>query len=276
LKFVESRRIQGSASKTISVDVKTLNIAFNLARKLGHIQSNPVEKALALHPIEVESSSKECFTPAQVVSLVKTADGDWKTVILLAYYTGARLGDCANMTWANVNLLEGTIDYVPQKTRKKNKRVVVPIHPELRARLLELKGGAGEEQLCPSLANRTSGGKSGLSEGFKRVMKDAGVDARTEQGQGKQQFSKLSFHSLRHSFNSALANNGIDQETRMKLTGHVSVATNQGYTHLGLPRLKQAIETLPALVPFPEPEKSVSAPTDNHERDDDAASGRAA
>ena len=39
----------------------------------------------------------------------------------------------------------------------------------------------------------------------------------------------LTFHSLRHSFNSAMANAGVSQEIRMKLIGHVSAEMNKGY-----------------------------------------------
>ena len=76
-------------------------------------------------------------------------------------------------------------------------------------------------------------------------MLRAGIDARTGPGMGIRQFAKLSFHSLRHSFNSALANAGVAQETRMKLTGHSSIAVNGDYTHLELPKLRAAVGTLP-------------------------------
>jgi hypothetical protein len=41
----------------------------------------------------------------------------------------------------------------------------------------------------------------------------------------------LSFHSLRHSFDSVLANAGVPQELRMKLTGHSSADMNAIYGH---------------------------------------------
>jgi integrase len=248
LVFMEDRKAKGAASKTISVDAKTLNTAFNLARKLGHIQSNPVEKALALRPIEVQSSKKECFTQSQVESLLQSTTGDWRTMVMLGYYTGARIGDCANLEWANVDLTAGVIAYTPQKTRKRNKQVVVPIHPELQTHLERIASkDVPEVHLCPSLAGKGTGGKFGLSASFKSIMEKAGVDCKIADGQGKRKFSQLSFHSLRHSFNSALANQGIDQETRMRLTGHSSVDVNTGYTHLELTKLKAAVEKLPFL-----------------------------
>jgi len=55
----------------------------------------------------------------------------------------------------------------------------------------------------------------------------------------------LTFHSLRHSFNSALANAGIAQEVRQKLTGHESPEMNKRYTHHELEPLRIAIAQIP-------------------------------
>ena len=83
--------------------------------------------------------------------------------------------------------------------------------------------------------------------GYKEIMDKAGFDTLVVQGKGKRKFSKLSFHSLRHSFNSLLANEGIDQESRMKLVGQKSKAINTDYTHLDMPKLEDAMSKLPAL-----------------------------
>ncbi|HWX22704.1 MAG TPA: site-specific integrase [Candidatus Binatia bacterium] len=248
LQFIESREQAGVAPKTLSVDVRTLGAAFNVARKLGLVLANPVERALAIRPITVSSSQRDAFSPEQVSALSNAAQGDWKTMVLLGYYSGARLSDCANMRWDNVDLVQGVIDFLPLKTQRKNKRVVVPMHPAFLAHLENLAAtDRPEGYLCPSLAGKPSCGKNGLSSQFKRIMAVAGIDAQTGPGMGKRQFAKLTFHSLRHSFNSGLANAGVSQEVRMKLTGHSSEAVNAGYTHMDLPGLRSAVEKLPAL-----------------------------
>lgn len=234
LAFIDARQQEGVAAKTLLVDVRTLGAAFNLARKLGLITSNPVERALALQPIASSPSKRAAFTKEQVSALLAAALGEWRTMVLVGYYTGARLGDCARMRWENVRLDAGVIDYQPQKKAANNGRVVIPIHPKLRAHLDSLpRTGAF---LCPSLAAMNAGGRNGLSAEFKRTMVAAGICG--EPG-------ALSFHSLRHAFNSTLANAGVAQETRMALTGHRCAAVNDGYTHLDLPLLKTAIEKLP-------------------------------
>jgi hypothetical protein len=69
----------------------------------------------------------------------------------------------------------------------------------------------------------------------------------TRHTEGGRANSSLSFHSLRHSFNSAMANAGVSQEIRQKLTGHASAEMNKIYTHHELEPLRAAIATLPAI-----------------------------
>ena len=241
--FMQLRQASGAAPKTVKVDVKSLNNAFNLARRLDHIKTNPVEQALALQPIDAQSSTKSVFTPTQITSLVATATGDWRTVILLGYYTAARLRDCANLRVAQIDWAQGVITIQQRKTKKP---AWVPIHPCLARHLTKvLQGRSPTDFVCPSLANRKTGGKTGLSRQFADIMKQAGIDQRLVAGQGKRRFSKLSFHSLRHSFNSHLANLGVDQETRSVMTGHGTTAANDDYTHLELPKLRGAVGLLP-------------------------------
>lgn len=248
--FVNARIKTGLAAKTIRVDTKCIAAAFNRAFNRGLLLMNPA-KGIEL-PKRTSSSKRETFTPTQVKMLTDAApDQDWKTVILLGYYTAARLKDCAEMTPENVNFTAGTIEYYPQKTEGQSEedgKVIIPLHPELEKHLMNLCGtDKPMEFLCPDLANKDVGGAHGLSQRFIDIMKTAGIDPKKGAGKGKRKFSKLSFHSLRHSFNSALANAGVAQETRMKLTGHKSTSVNTGYTHHELETLRKAVNKLPSI-----------------------------
>jgi integrase len=61
---------------------------------------------------------------------VRIADGDWKGAILFAYYTGARLGDVANMQWSAIDLKQRLTRFTPSKRKK---LVAIPLHHELNA-----------------------------------------------------------------------------------------------------------------------------------------------
>jgi integrase len=108
--------------------------------------------------------------------------------------------------------------------------------------------GIGKAFLFPSLAGRGTGGKTGLSGQFAAIMDKAGIVAtvtrHTKEGRANK---SLSFHSLRHSFNSGMANAGVSQEVRQRLTGHASPEMNKVYTHHELEPLRAAIGTLPSI-----------------------------
>jgi integrase len=240
--FLDHRTAKGLAPKTVNVDVKIIRGALNAARRQGLIPTNPAE---AVELPEAVGMERGTFTPAEVKMLVDIAQGEWKTLILLAYYTGARLSDCCRMQWEGVDLTGETLTYMQAKTGAK---VTAPLHPDLLAQLNKLAGTDKPEIfILPQLANQRVNGRHGLSETFKRIMRQAGVDSQTVKGAGNQMFSRRTFHALRHSFTSALANADVAPELRMKLTGHSSEAVHRGYTHHEIETLRQAVLKLPSL-----------------------------
>ena len=229
----------GKMPRTANLSVKVISSAFNAALRQGYITSNP---CTALESLPFESEEKGTFTPAQVTKLVTAAEGDWKGAILLAYYTGARLGDVANMQWSAVDLKRQLVTFTPSKTKK---TVTIPLHAELERHLLK-SPGIGKAFLFPSLAGRGTGGKHGLSGRFSAIVERAGIVPKVTQ-EGLRTRASLTFHSLRHSFNSAMANAGVSQEIRQKLTGHSSAEVNKLYTHHELEPLRKAIARLPRI-----------------------------
>ena len=238
--FLTARLNEGVAPKTAIVDLKTLNTAFRRAEAFGTILKNPVS---AIRPPKAESSERDVFTHEEVQKILDaTPSLEWQTLIILGYFLGARLSDCIGMKWENVLPEQGVIIYHQKKTGKK---VIVPMHFHVIEHLNYLSTFGTTGYICPKLAAKSSGGKHGLSEGFKRIVIKAGVDPMVVQGKGTRHFTKRTFHSLRHSFNSALANAGVAEEVRMKLTGHSSKAMNERYTHLQVAALKKAVTALP-------------------------------
>jgi len=167
------------------------------------------------------------------------------------FYTGLRLKDLTDLQWEKIDAGLTKLELVPRKTRrkKKNRKVVLPIHPVFAGWLRKQTHGIGKAPVFPALSGKSGGGKSGLSSTFRRIMDHAGIQGRIlreRNGAGRSQ-SSLSFHSLRHSFNSALANADVAQEIRQKLTGHASTAMNEVYTHRELEPLRKAIAKLPRI-----------------------------
>jgi integrase len=234
---------EGKAPNTVGMEIKILRVVLNVARRQGRITVNPAE---AVELPKVVSNTRDVFTPEQVRMLLCKANDEWQTAILAGFYLGARLTDVVNLTWENVDLTGGVITYEQRKT---GKPVTAPLHPDLKNHLFKLAGDNPRAPLCPTLQKRSVGGRKGLSVTFTNIMRDAGIGQQQVKGKGKQgrMFSKLSFHSLRHTFTSALANANVPAEVRQKLTGHADDATHQKYTHLELAPLEAAIAKLPSV-----------------------------
>lgn len=241
--FMNKRIKSGLAPKTVSVDIKTLSAAFNRAERFGFILKNPVP---AVQLPKIVSSHRNMFTVDQVTKLLHTVKytDEWFTMILLGFYTGARLKDCAMMKWEGVNFKERSISYVQQKT---GKRVDVPLVDDLYEHLNFLFEFKRTDYINEDIAKGCLDGKPALSMQFNRIVKKAGIDPETIQGKGKQNFNRLTFHSLRHSFNSILANQGVSPEIRIKLTGHASIGMNQVYTHHDKKPLEDAVNKMPLI-----------------------------
>jgi integrase len=244
--FRDKRESLGLAPATVNLDVIILSAAFNSALKQGHISVNPCAP-ITFEPLKDKPPRKGVFTPEQVSALVNTAQGDWKGLILAGFYLGARLSDCANLRWRDIDLVSEikTIRFFP---RKGGGEVVTVIHPALEDYLLSLPAASSDEEFVfKSLAQRNA---STLSNAFRKIMDETGIEhheVRKRISKSGRSVSALSFHSLRHSFTSVLANVGVAQELRMALTGHRSRDMHQHYTHLELERLRDAIALLPRI-----------------------------
>ena len=235
----------GRAPSTVNMAVrKTLGVPFLAAVRLGYIPMNPCGAVEALR--DDDATERDTFTAEQVARLVKAAEGDWKGAILAGYLTGLRLRDVAELKWEAVDFAAGVLRV---KTRKTGSALVLPLHSEFVTWLRAQPRGIAKAPVFPALAGKGTGGRFGLSGRFKAIMDKAKIKGRIMRGgdgAGRQTCS-LSFHSLRHSFNSALANAGVAQELRQKLTGHASTAMNDKYTHHEIETMRAAVAKLPGL-----------------------------
>jgi len=239
---------KGLAAPTVNDAIKTLRMPFKAAHDAGYIEINPCTKN-SVRPVrdDARNVEKDVFTPEQIAALIEaTPNEDWKGAILCGYYTGMRLRDVADLQWNAINSEEQKIIVTTRKTRKD---VTVPIHPQFASWLQEQTRGIAKAPVFPRLAGKSGAGKSGLSMQFKRIMERAKIKGRLlreANGAGRSQ-SSLSFHSLRHSFNSAMANAGVSSEVRQKLTGHSSAKMNAQYTHHELEELRDAVSVIPSI-----------------------------
>jgi integrase len=108
----------GKTPGTANFAVQVLPAVFNTARRRGLCPANPAE---AVEMLAVVSEEHLSFSKDQVKDLLRVADNQWQGMILLGYHTGIRLSDAANLTWANVDLLNRTLVFRARKTAGRNK-----------------------------------------------------------------------------------------------------------------------------------------------------------
>lgn len=239
----------GVTNKTANLAVRTISIALNVAKRQQLIPHNPVD---GVEQLPADGETRICFAPEQIAKLLAVANQEWRGMILVGYFVGPRISVCAKMTLNQFNTDSNWINYTPNKVRRgfKAEEINCPMHPDVKKYIHSLpKSDEKNAPLFPTLSLKKTGGRAGHSEVFLDLMNKAGIDipkGREKEGTGRQ-FRLLGFHSLRHSFNSNLANAGVHQELRKKLVGHKSDTVNDIYTHLEKQALTQAMAKLPGI-----------------------------
>ena len=254
-RFRDRQLAEGKGKSTANFTVQVLRAVFNAARRKGVAPANPAE---AVELLDADAEERHPFTEEQTRDLLAAAHGtDWLGMILLAWNTGIRLHDGANLTWEAVDLHAGTLSFREQKTagrkRGKVKETVVCLHRDLAAWLESLPAGdRPAAPLFPTLHGKPSGSHGGLSNAFSRIMDkarvrqpDTGSGERTGKGR---QFRALGFHSFRHAFISRLANADVPADVRKSIAGHSSDEIHRRYVHLETATQRRAIDRLPSLL----------------------------
>lgn len=243
------RYAQNVSANTVNTCLKILRSAFNQAKRDGLIDANPVERVTLLK--RRGESGRRAFTHEEFKRIMEVADDEWRGLIAFGFYTGQRLGDLAQLTWNNVDLLRRELRLV---TRKTERRQIVPLAPPL-VRLIESIPTSDNPNapLFPRACEtyETSGHNGRMSKQFHAILVAAGL-ARARKyvvtGKGssvRHAQSELCFHSLRHTATSALKNGGVSDAVAAEYIGHDSVAMNQHYTHIEASALRRAAESLP-------------------------------
>jgi integrase len=247
--FIGSRIKGGAAPATVKLDIKVLNSVFLRAMKQGICVLNPA--ATVDMPV-VDSDPKLPFSLSEAQAILKACpDDEWRTLIYLGFYTGGRIRDISDLTWASLDLGKNpAVAYRQRKIRKgAQSKVQITMHPNLKDWLEEYRMNQRHpkpsDPVLPNIHKLKPGGRAGNSQQFISIMRKAGIDPCY--AEGKHKLPKKSFHSFRHTMVTMLQGQDVPEEVRMLIVGHSNPDVHKIYGHDNEAAIKSAINKLPKL-----------------------------
>jgi integrase len=240
------------APGTVNHHLRFVKTLFKSARRDELIADDPSALVEPLRRLRTHSP-RRTFTLGEIRSILSVADPEWRSMVLFGLYTGQRLADIAQLSWANIDQERGEIRLVTAKTHR---TMILPMAPALARHVLALS--APDDPQAPlhprAYAILQAQGRSGsLSNQFGDLLAQAGLRPKkshraTGGGRSVQRTaSQVSFHSLRHSVTSFLHEAGIPAAITQAYVGHDSEAIHALYTHVGTESLQKAANALPEL-----------------------------
>lgn len=231
--WVEHLMDEGKKPATVNLGLSTLRTFYRyaLARKLvekdpAHAVTGP-KKAKPL-PQFVRESEMDALLDEKLTGDIYNKVRA-RTIIMLFYETGIRLAELVGLNDEDVDF--GMMQL--KVTGKRDKQRIVPFGEELAQMLRDYiaqRDSEVTERRSPALFLTEKGER--VSRGQVQYLVRKHLSEVTT-------LKKRSPHVLRHSFATAMLNNGAGLESVKKLLGHESLNTTEIYTHTTFEQLKR-------------------------------------
>ena len=242
--------IDAVSTGTVNTYLKVLRVALGKAAKRHLIEKNPASAVDNLD--RHDKHERRPFKLAELQKILVVANQDWRNMVLIGLYTGLRLSDIANLTWANLDLQTQELTLSEKKTGVTRS---IPIAKPLLKQFETLTvSDDPNAPICQGLVGKT---ESWLSNQFYDLMASVGlVPERDHVGKGKgrdrrRTQSKITFHALRHTATSLLKNAGVSDVVARDIIGHESEAVSRQYTHIDAETKRAALDKMPDVLSGP-------------------------
>jgi integrase len=240
--FKQKRLKDGLKKSSINREVGLLKSMLSKAVEWELVDRNHAQEC-KLFKLDDERQPIRVLSQDEESKLLTTCEGTelkrraplLKPIILIALYTGLRRGEILRLRWADIDFESDVLTVQRAKTPAGQGRHV-NINSRLREALLALKQKAKSEWLFPSpnrFQRQTESERHlmDVKKAFHRAVKLAGI-------------LHITFHQLRHTFCTRLADAGVPLPVIQDLAGHASIIMTRRYTHPGNELKQQAVELL--------------------------------
>ena len=228
-KYKLYRRDNGASPSTVNRELYMLSKAFNLAIKEWEwLKDNPVSVVQK----ERENNEVDRWLTEDEERRLLVNSPEWlREIIVFALNTGLRQDELLSLEWSRVNLLRRTILIRKTKNYKPNTLPLNSIAQNILVQKNEVKVRSLKGDIVFTSQAGTKIGKRNLIRTFAQALKKAEIDGFT-------------FHCLRHTFATRLAQNGVDIYKIARLLNHKDLKNTQRYAHHCPDSLKDGVQVL--------------------------------
>lgn len=226
-----------AASTTINTRLDTLQRMFSLAVEWGYIAAAPKLKRL---PKDDRALTIRFLSDAEGSALVSAASETWSSMILIALRTGLRIGELRGLQWADVNFETRSIRVsrtdpgrpdMDANSPKSGKGRTVPMTADAFTCLSTMFGDGKPPRswvwsALPWRGRKRPGARS--ASGCFHGIRAAVLAAKLPETKA----DRIAWHTLRHTYASALVMRGVSLKVVQELLGHASYKQTEVYAHL--------------------------------------------
>ena len=231
--WMESLMDKGNTASTINKKLSALRSFYRFALKRKLVDKDP---AYCITGPKKSKPLPQFLREREMDNLLDMLEWDGnnykdvraRTILLLLYETGLRRSELVGLDDADVDFATSQL----KVTGKRNKQRIVPFGTELAEALTQYKAIRDGQQTkrCDALFLNDKGERMTGMQVYSIVHKY--LTAVTS-------LKKRSPHVLRHTFATAMLNNGAGLESIKNLLGHESVSTTEIYAHTTFEQLKR-------------------------------------
>lgn len=235
----------GDASRTISRRMSALRSFYNYLYKLKVVAYNPFARVrvpktsqplptfintdvLTKRIEEMYDDSRQCEKREEGLKIWKQA-----FIVDLLFQTGMRSAELRSLQISNIDLANHNIKVLG----KRNKERIIPIGPFISEKIKLYLSYRVPKKLGEPLFLLNEAGEPASDVYLYEIVHSALLPL--------EQYSRKSPHVLRHSFATALLNEGADLMSVKELLGHESISSTAIYTHTTFEELKKMYNAHP-------------------------------